>query len=285
LRTRRNDLAKTPTIVIATRWHRDDLIGRILQEADEGEWLEIRIPAIARENDPLGREVGESINPDRLPIKSLERERRLMGPRFDSLYQQDPIDEAGSMFDIDKIDRVLATPIEAHRVRFWDRAASVGAGDYTVGVLMAYDKEGVIWIEDIIRDRISKDAVRKRMKDTLVDDLERYGKNPAWSFKTYFEREPAGDGKTAAEDIIRDMAPYPIYSDRASDNKTARSAGFAVAVNASNVKMKIAPWNREFVDELARFVAGIDNKQDDQVDAASGAYNKLVIDNAIVTVR
>lgn len=285
LRTRRNHLHSTPTLVIATRWHDQDLIGQILENSDPGEWEVINIPAIAQENDPLGREPGESINPVRLPLASLERERRLLGVRFDALYMGKPINESGTMFEIDKIVIVDETPRIANRVRFWDTAASEGKGDWTVGVLAAYDSDGIFWIEDMIRDRISRADVRKRMKDTLIDDLDRYGKIKGTDFKTYFEREPAGDGKTSAEDTIKYMAPYPIYSDRPSDNKTARSAGFSVAVNAGNVRMKRAPWNRDLLDELARFVAGIDNKNDDIVDSCSGGYNRLAIDNAIVTIR
>lgn len=284
IRTRRANLSSTPIIVIGTRWHSDDLIGRILSTAEPGEWTEVCIPAIAEEGDPLGRAVGESINPVRLSLPALERERKILGPRFDSLYMGRPIDESGTMFDIDKIVIVEDVPIKANRVRFWDTAASEGKGDWTVGILGVYDEDGIFWIEDMIRDRVERAAVRKRMKETLISDLERYTMKGT-DFKTYFEREPAGDGKTSAEDTIKYMAPWPIYSDRPSDNKTARSAGFSVAVNAGNVRMKRAAWNKDLLDELARFVAGIDNKQDDIVDACSGAYNKLAIDNAIVTIR
>jgi predicted phage terminase large subunit-like protein len=81
------------------------------------------------------------------------------------------------------------------------------------------------------------------------------------------------------------MAPYEIFSDRAADNKTARASGFAIQWNAGNVRVLEAEWVDEFKDELSRFVPDVDNGQDDQVDAASGAFNKLAIENAIVSIR
>jgi predicted phage terminase large subunit-like protein len=285
LRSRRNNLATTPQIVIGTRWHSDDLIGRILKNADPGEWVEIRIPAIAGENDPLGRLPGESINPVRLPIRELMREKKLLGRRFDALFQQDPIDESCAIFYIDKIVMVDACPVDAWRVRYWDRAASEGKGDWTVGLLMAYDEHGISWVEDIVRGRWSPEEVRRRMRSTLERDQARYGSNGRYKVRTWFEREPAGDGKTAADDIVRMMAPYEIFSDRAADNKTARASGFAIQWNAGNVRVLEAEWVDEFKDELSRFVPDVDNGQDDQVDAASGAFNKLAIENAIVSIR
>lgn len=284
LRSRRNNLAKAPQIVIGTRWHTDDLIGRILANAEPGEWLEIRIPAIAGENDPLGRQPGESINPDRLPIKELMREKRLLGRRFDALFQQNPIDESGAMFNTEKLVEVDAVPIMAHRCRFWDRAASEGTGDFTVGVLMAYDDNGIAWVEDVIRGQWASDEVRRKMRKTLEEDTKKYGNLGRYKLTTCFEREPGGDGKTAAADIVRMMAPFVIYAEQPSDNKTARVSGFAIQVNAGNVRMKVAEWNDEYVNELSRFVADVDNGQDDQADASGACFNKLAIENAMVTI-
>jgi len=286
LRSRRNNLATTPQIIIGTRWHRSDLIGNILSHAEPGEWQEISIPAIAEENDPLGRLPGESINPIRLPIKELLREKKLLGSRFDSLFQQKPIDESGALFNIDKLVHVPHVPLPMHRVRFWDRAASEGRGDWTVGLLMGYDDNGISWIEDVIRGRWASDEVRRVMKRTLESDLQKYGNLGRYKLKTWFEREPGGDGKTSADDIVRMMAPYEIYADRPSDNKTARAAGFAIQVNAGNVRvLEDTPWRSDFEDELSRFVADVDNGNDDQIDSASGCFNKLAIENAIVTIR
>jgi hypothetical protein len=63
-------------IIIATRWHSDDLIGRLLATEGTtdtgGKWEYIELPAIAEEGDMLGRKVGEALFPDRYPISALE---------------------------------------------------------------------------------------------------------------------------------------------------------------------------------------------------------------------
>jgi predicted phage terminase large subunit-like protein len=91
-------------IVIGTRWHQDDLIGRILAEAaEEGksdEWEVLRLPAIAEEGDPAGRSPGEPLDPRRYPIAELEQHRRNTRTWM-SLYQQDPIPDAGAIFQRD----------------------------------------------------------------------------------------------------------------------------------------------------------------------------------------
>lgn len=96
-------------IVIATRWHEDDLIGRLLKAAADGDGLPVRrvhLPAIAEDDDPLGREPGAALWPERWPLGN-EQERvvnaygkrvagllmrkRMSGPRWWScLYQQRP---------------------------------------------------------------------------------------------------------------------------------------------------------------------------------------------------
>jgi hypothetical protein len=58
-------------IIIATRWHHDDLSGRLFQAAESGDGAPVRrlrLPAIAEENDPLGRSPGEALWPERWPI-------------------------------------------------------------------------------------------------------------------------------------------------------------------------------------------------------------------------
>lgn len=84
-------------IVCASRWHSDDLSGRLLKRAKEegGEhWEEIRLPALAEEHDPLGRQPGEALWPERFDRERLEKIRAAKSPWvWASLYSQRPIDE------------------------------------------------------------------------------------------------------------------------------------------------------------------------------------------------
>ena len=89
-------------IIIQTRWHEDDLVGRIVKEMENGtgETFEsIVLPAIAEENDILGRKVGEPLWEERYGISELENIKKAIGSReFSALYQQKPQIEDGGLF-------------------------------------------------------------------------------------------------------------------------------------------------------------------------------------------
>jgi predicted phage terminase large subunit-like protein len=92
--TRRRHLALT--LVIQTRWHRDDLAGRILHEAKTNgqRWREVCLPALAELGDPLGRAPGAPLWPAKYPLEHLARVKEATTPYvWQSLYQQNPIAE------------------------------------------------------------------------------------------------------------------------------------------------------------------------------------------------
>jgi hypothetical protein len=97
-------------IVVQTRWHADDLAGRLLRESgtEDGEkWRHVNLPALAGHDDPLGRKPGEALWPERYDEKRLAKIRKAIGAYFwSALYQQNPIDEGRKQ-------------IKPHWVRHW----------------------------------------------------------------------------------------------------------------------------------------------------------------------
>lgn len=93
-------------IVIQTRWHEDDLAGRILAGDDADDWTILDLPAIAdSEADPLGREIGRPLWPVRYGLKALAKIRRSVGERvWWSLFQQKPRPMSGGVWKQDWID-------------------------------------------------------------------------------------------------------------------------------------------------------------------------------------
>ncbi|OUJ08373.1 phage terminase large subunit, partial [Acetobacter sp. DsW_059] len=89
-------------------------------------------------------------------------------------------------------------------------------------------------------------------------------------------QDPGQAGKSQAEYLIRKLAGYRVKAVRETGDKATRAAPFASQVNAGNVFLVKAPWNRTFIDELTSFPAGA---HDDQVDAAAGAFDRLVNEN------
>ena len=86
-------------VVVQTRWHRDDLAGRVLREAKTNgqRWREIKLPALAEYDDPLGRVPGDALWPEVYGRQQLERIRERQSNYFwKSLYQQDPISEGST---------------------------------------------------------------------------------------------------------------------------------------------------------------------------------------------
>lgn len=83
-----------------TRWHEDDLCGRIIKELNEsGEWQIISLAAIAELNCPLGRQKGEALWEARFTAIQLENIRKSIGNYwFESLYQQRPAPAEGGIF-------------------------------------------------------------------------------------------------------------------------------------------------------------------------------------------
>lgn len=97
-----------PIIVIQTRWHEDDLAGRLIEQSNAGgeKWEVINLPAIAEEEDPLGRAPGEALWPERYDIAKLREIEKTIGPYwFAALYQQRPIPVGKGLFQREDLRR------------------------------------------------------------------------------------------------------------------------------------------------------------------------------------
>jgi predicted phage terminase large subunit-like protein len=142
-------------VVVQTRWHEDDLAGRLQREqADEG-WRVIRFPALAEENDPLGRVADEPLWPERFPTDALARIRGSIPAHWwESLYQQRPSRHESVLwpaehfvgddlwFDAwpdDLVLRVLALDPS--------KGTSEGRGDYSAYVLLGVDPREKLWVD------------------------------------------------------------------------------------------------------------------------------------------
>lgn len=136
-------------VLIQTRYHEDDLAGRILaREADE--WTVISIPFIAVENDPLGRQPGELLWPEWYNEQSV-KDARKDETTFQSLYQQNPTPAEGNFFRVSWIDDYAydATDLPSN-LRVYvasDHAVSLRQeADFTCLLAGGLDERGVLWI-------------------------------------------------------------------------------------------------------------------------------------------
>lgn len=259
-------------IVIQTRWHHDDLSGRLLANAKKGgdKWVELNLPAICMdpETDLMGRELGQALSPGRKNERELERIRENLTPRFwSAMFQQQPVSDEGAMFRADWFEETNRIPLGMKRVRAWDFGSNTD-GDYTAGVLMARDKDGVFYIEDVIRERVSHMKVEQLVLNTALNDRKKYG-----SVQIIIPQDPGQAGVVQASSYIRKLAGYRIKAIRPTGDKETRASGLAAQAEARMVKIKPALWNKAFLEELSLFPLGTN---DDQVDAAADAFNGLL---------
>ncbi|MFF1444126.1 terminase large subunit domain-containing protein [Streptomyces sp. NPDC058295] len=130
-------------IVIQTRWHEDDLAGRILAGEDASDWTILDLPAICdSEDDPLEREIGRPLWPLRYGIKALEKIRRAVGERvWWSLYQQKPRPLEGGVWKWPWITDNRITPMAFRGI---DLTRTIVAVDQAGGAGDTHDETGII---------------------------------------------------------------------------------------------------------------------------------------------
>jgi predicted phage terminase large subunit-like protein len=274
-------------VLVMTRWHEDDLAGRLLLE-QAADWSVLRLPARAEtqaerdagnerlglakgQPDPLGRQPGEPLCPRRFSREALEAIRRDVGSvAWAGQYQGLPISPEGNRFKRAWFSQVVErTPEDAVRVRYWDKAAVEGGGDYTVGVLMAR-ADGIYYVEDVVRGQWSSHARDDVMLRTARADAARFRSTGA--VEQWTEEEPGSSGKDSAAATVRLLAGFAVKTERVTGSKEVRAEPFAAQAEAGNVCLVRAPWNGPYVDELTSFPTG---RHDDQVDGSSGAFNRL----------
>jgi phage terminase large subunit-like protein len=154
-------------IIIHTRWDEDDLIGWLLHEHAEEGWCVINLPAIAEEEDPLGRKAGEPLWPERYSLEDLERRRRNDPLAFQALYQQRPAGAGARMFRREwlegahmncRYDPVRDPPNHRmmNKLMLVDPANSKrSSADYTSIWVLGLGADRNFYVLDMVRDRLS----------------------------------------------------------------------------------------------------------------------------------
>jgi len=163
-------------LLVTTRWHMDDIAGRILPEDFDGKtgwykdretgecWFVLSLPASAEfEDDPLNRAVGEYMWPSEFSDK-FDAAKKRGGYLWSALYQQRPSPEEGLMFTQEHISRYNPADLDMTRMQIYgssDYATKDEAGapdpDYTVHMVWAVDPEWNIYLLDMWRGRTLSD--------------------------------------------------------------------------------------------------------------------------------
>lgn len=263
-------------VVIMTRWHPDDLGGRLLTR-QPGLWRVVSLPAIAGENDALGRAPGEWLWSDDAygygaEIRKVHAEYEAAGAMRDwaSLYQQTPTAAQGSLFKTASLQVLDAAPAAGQTVRAWDLAATRQTGtrnpDWTVGLKLSRDLTGRFCVTDVVRLRGGPDEVEAAILGCASQDgrLVRVG----------LPQDPGQAGKQQVLHLTRKLVGHAVESSPETGDKALRAAPVAAQVNVGNVDLLRGDWNAAFIEELRGFPGG---EKDDQVDALSRAFSMLAV--------
>lgn len=256
-----------PCIIVATRWHEDDLIGRLEKEGrkDGGvKWDVMKFPALATEADILGRKPGEALWPARYDEVAMDEIKRINSPyNWSALYQQNPTPEEGGGVRRGwwKYYKILPSTFDTI-IQAWDMAVKdKETSDYTVGQVWGR-KGGEFFLIDQIRSHMS-------MPDILVAMRNLTARYPQAVAKII---EDAASGPAVIAMLQKEvsgMIPWPPKGARRAD-KGVRLNAVTPLIAAGNVYLPenmdgTKPfWVSEFVEECAAFPNGTN---DDQLDA------------------
>lgn len=265
-------------IVMATRWHEDDVSGKILQQLkqqnragiDPVRYEVISLPAIAEEDDQLGRKPGEYLwdePPWNYGGYLRARQKEVSPLMWSALYQQRPAPEGGDFFkeewlkDINTTEDVdTPNPKNLRIYAASDYATKTDEGDFTVHIVVGVDDKNRMFLVDLWRGRYSPDV----WIDELVYMVKKY-EPLEWG-------EEGGQIKAAIGPFLTKRLlekgtyvyrkQYPTRGDKAirAQSIRGRMAMQGLYVNTN------APYYHDFRAELLSFPAG---KHDDQVDALS----------------
>lgn len=252
-------------LLIMTRWNENDLAGKIL--AHEGDqWEVLRIPALAEEDDPLGRADGAALWPERYDQEYLEGLRDVSPYWFAAMYQGNPQPREGGMFGNWIIVPLHQVPKAERICRYWDLASTKPGKsdpDWTVGVKETYSG-GMAWVVDVQRFREEPYGKEERIKQTAAID------GPETPI--VIEQEPGSAGKDLITSYQRMLPGFRIIGVRSTGPKELRADLTSAMAANGTLRLVQADWNHAFIDEHRSFPTGA---HDDQVDAAAGATNWL----------
>jgi len=243
-------------LVMMTRWHPEDLAGKILKEMP-GEWEVISLPAIAKDADPMGRQPGEALWPERWPIEKLrEIKNSIDGYWWNALYDQVPsrhgrFEWPDEYFSDVWVDDSQWPQTFGLRIISVDPSKGKDArkGDYSAIVALGL-QDGKLWIDSSLERRPVDQIVRD-----VISTQQQFNALAIGVESNQFQ-ELIGPEITRVAAEQGGMMPMPLYMINNTVNKELRIGRLGPYLARREIKFRDTPGNRLLVSQLKEFPNG-----------------------------
>ena len=268
-------------LIVFTRWHEDDLIGRLMRSepcrmlnswgdieaVEEGEWLYLNFEALKAspptEIDP--RSEGEALWPEQQSAELLMAKRRLDPVRFEAMYQGHPSSREGLLYG-DSFREYDMLPRDIVARSCYVDTADTG-DDYLCAMSYAIDTDGVIYITDVVYSREAMEHTERLVAAMFAANDTR---------RAYVESNNGGRGFARSLQRLAPMVRVEWFHQ--SGNKEARILSNSATV-LHTIRMP-RDWNMRWPELYAhlttyrrKFRA---NPHDDAADVLTGIVEREV---------
>lgn len=252
-----------------TRWHEDDVVGRLTDPEnphydpeEAANWKIINFPMEAEDNDPLGRQPGDLLWPERFGPEFVASQKRLDPRGYMALYQQRPTPEDGSFFRREWIVQYTPRDLPKNLRVYAASDHAVGTkqtNDRTAMLIVGVDEHDDIWVLDAVWDRIAAD----KQVSEMIRLMKKHEPMIWWAEKGHISKSigPFLRKRMSEEKVYGTV----LHEETPIADKQARAQSIAGRMSMKKVRFpRHAPWLTSAISELMKFPLG---SHDDFVDA------------------
>lgn len=247
-----------------TRWHEDDLAGRLIKAMSTGgdQWVIVSLPAVAEIGDLLGRSEGEALWPEWYSVEGLKRIKEAIGSsEWAALYQQRPSIEGGNLFKREWWQYYRNPSVYEFVIQSWDTAFKIGEeNDYSVCTTW-----GIVGNMIDMIDRFQARLEMPELKRAAATLALRHRPNAILI-------EDKASGQSLIQELKKDteLSIIPVKTDR---DKVSRAHAVTPMIEGGRVRLpEWASWVDDYLAEMSAFPKG---NHDDSVDSTTQALNYL----------
>lgn len=243
---------RSKQLLIMTRWHEDDLAGRLL-DREPDKWTVVSIPAICEVEGDGGisdRHIGDALWPERHSLERL-RDVEQRSPRtFAALYQQRPTVEGGNIVKREWFKTI--TPSDFARIRkdepivfFIDTAYTDKTDNDPSGIVATCKIGGEMYITHA-------EKVNMKFPD-LLRWLPAYARSHGYGRGSSIRIEPKANGLSVIDQLKESTGLNVMATPSPRDSKETRLNAASPNVEGGRVVLVGGAWNEEFIDEVCGF--------------------------------